>query len=131
MSATRGVIREKKRVAHDLIKSHLMTPELSAELFAQKGIGAFRFSTALIRHLQRLSHEIGESLRNAVVLTYLLFSLMCSQSLRFFIYDFIPSHGPTSNSFSCFSRCKSPPSCRTQALHNAELLGALPRDHSR
>jgi len=35
-------------VARDLIKSHPLTPELSAELFAQKGIGAFRFSAALI-----------------------------------------------------------------------------------
>jgi len=48
MSATREVVREKARVARDLIKSHPLTPELSAELFAQKGIGAFRFSAALI-----------------------------------------------------------------------------------
>jgi len=48
MSATREVVREKARVARDLIKSHSLTPELSAELFAQKGIGAFRFSAALI-----------------------------------------------------------------------------------
>jgi len=48
MSATREVVREKARVARDLIKSHQLTPELSAELFAQKGIGAFRFSAALI-----------------------------------------------------------------------------------
>jgi len=48
MSATRQVIREKVRVARDLIKSHPLTPELSAKLFAQKGISAFRFSAALI-----------------------------------------------------------------------------------
>jgi len=42
MSVTREVIRYKARVARDLIKSHPLTPELSAELFAQKGIGAFR-----------------------------------------------------------------------------------------
>jgi len=35
MSATREVVREKARVTRDLIKSHLLTPELSAELFAQ------------------------------------------------------------------------------------------------
>jgi hypothetical protein len=49
MSATREVVREKARVARDLIKSHPLTPELSAELFAQKGIGAFWFSMALIK----------------------------------------------------------------------------------
>ena len=52
MSATREVVREKKTVARDLIKSHPLTPELSAELFAQKGIGAFRFSAALIEWSQ-------------------------------------------------------------------------------
>ena len=52
MSATREVVREKARVAPDLIKSHPLTPELSAELFAQKGIGAFRFSAALIEWSQ-------------------------------------------------------------------------------
>jgi len=48
MSATREVVRENARVVRDLIKSHPLTPELSAELFAQKGIGAFWFSAALI-----------------------------------------------------------------------------------
>jgi len=48
MSTTREVIREKARVARDLIKSHPLTSKISAELFAQKGIGAFRFSAALI-----------------------------------------------------------------------------------
>jgi len=52
MSATREVVREKAKVARDLIKSHPLTPELSAKLFAQKGIGAFRFSTALIEWSQ-------------------------------------------------------------------------------
>ena len=42
----------RARVARDLIKNHPLTPELSAELFAQKGIGAFRFSAALIEWLQ-------------------------------------------------------------------------------
>ena len=36
MSATREVVLEKARVARDLIKSNPLTPELSAELFAQK-----------------------------------------------------------------------------------------------
>jgi len=40
------------KVASDLIKSHSLTPELSAELFAQKRIGAFRFSAALIEWSQ-------------------------------------------------------------------------------
>ena len=52
MSATRDVVCEKARVARDRIKSHSLTPELSAELFAQKGIGAFRFSEALIQWSQ-------------------------------------------------------------------------------
>jgi len=39
-------------VACDLIKSHPLTPELFAELFAQKGIGTFRFSAALIEWSQ-------------------------------------------------------------------------------
>jgi len=34
-------------VAHDLIKIHWLTPELSAELFALKEISAFWFSMAL------------------------------------------------------------------------------------
>jgi len=48
MSATREVVREKARVARDLSKNHPLMPELSAGLFAQKGISAFRFSAALI-----------------------------------------------------------------------------------
>ena len=52
MSATREVVREIARVARDLIKSHTLTPELSAELFAQKGFGAFQFSVALIEWSQ-------------------------------------------------------------------------------
>jgi len=52
MSATRELVCEKARVARDLIKSHPLTPELSAEHFAQKGIGAFRFSAALIKRSQ-------------------------------------------------------------------------------
>ena len=51
-SATREVVREKTRVTRDLIKSHPMTPEFSAELFAQKEIGAFRLSAALIEWSQ-------------------------------------------------------------------------------
>jgi len=39
-------------VARDLIKSPLLTTEISAELFAQKGIGAFRFWPALIEWSQ-------------------------------------------------------------------------------
>ena len=52
MSATRVVVREKARAARNLIKRHPLTPELSAEFFAQKGIGAFRFSVALIQWSQ-------------------------------------------------------------------------------
>jgi len=54
-SATREVVRhgEKARAAHDLItERHPLTPELSAELFAQKGIGVFRLSAALIEWSQ-------------------------------------------------------------------------------
>jgi len=54
MNITRDVVHEKVRVAHDLmmIKCYLLTPELSAKLFAQKGIGVFRFSAALIEWSQ-------------------------------------------------------------------------------
>ena len=52
MSAAREVVRKKSRVARDLIKSHLLMLEISAELFAQKGIGAFWFSAALIEWSQ-------------------------------------------------------------------------------
>jgi len=49
MSAIKEIVREKVTVALDLIKIHPPTLELSAELFAQKGIGAFQFSAALIK----------------------------------------------------------------------------------
>jgi hypothetical protein len=52
MNATREVVREKARVACDLIKSHPLTPELSAEFFTQKGIGDLQFSAALIEWSQ-------------------------------------------------------------------------------
>jgi len=52
MSATREVVRVKARVARDLIKSHPLTPELSAELLAHKGICTFCFLAALIGWLQ-------------------------------------------------------------------------------
>jgi len=52
MSATREVEREKARVARDLIKSQPLTPELSTELFVQKGISVFWFSAALIEWSQ-------------------------------------------------------------------------------
>jgi len=52
MSATREVVHEKARVTRDLIKSQPLTPEISAELCAHKGIGAFRVSAALIKWLQ-------------------------------------------------------------------------------
>ena len=48
MSATKKVVREKAEVARDLIKCHPLSPELATELFASKGMGAFRFSAALI-----------------------------------------------------------------------------------
>ena len=49
LSATEEVVSEKVRVARDLIKSHPLTPELSAKLFAQKGFYAFQFSAALVQ----------------------------------------------------------------------------------
>jgi len=52
MSTTREVVREKARVVRDLIKRHPLTPELSVKLFAQKGISAFHFLTALIEWSQ-------------------------------------------------------------------------------
>jgi len=50
----------------DLIKSHPLTPELSAELFAQKGISAFRFSADLIEW----SHSELEGLQKIWVQAY-------------------------------------------------------------
>ena len=52
MSATREEVREKARVAHYLIKRHPLTQELSAELVTQIGMGAFRFSAALLEWSQ-------------------------------------------------------------------------------
>ena len=52
MGATREVVLEKVRVARDLIKCYPLTPELSAELFAQNGLSAFKFSAALIEWSQ-------------------------------------------------------------------------------
>jgi len=52
MSATREVVCEKARVSRDQIKSYPLTPELSAELFGQKGISAFWFSAAHIKWYQ-------------------------------------------------------------------------------
>jgi len=49
LSATKEVVSEKVRVARDLIKSHSLTPKLSAKLFAQKGFYAFQFSAALVQ----------------------------------------------------------------------------------
>jgi len=61
MCATREVVLEKARVARDLIKSHQLTPERSAKLFAQKGIGAFWFSAALIEWSQSESRVFIEN----------------------------------------------------------------------
>jgi len=49
MSTSREVFSAKAGVARDVIKSHPLTAELSAELFEQKGIGAFQFSEAPIK----------------------------------------------------------------------------------
>jgi len=53
-SATRKMVFGKVSEARDLIrvKNHPLTPELSAELFAQRGISAFWFSAALIEWSQ-------------------------------------------------------------------------------
>ena len=48
MTATKVLVYKKAAEARNLIKCHPLTPELAIELFAQKGIGTFRFSTALI-----------------------------------------------------------------------------------
>jgi len=65
MSPIRELVREKARVARDIIKCHSLTPELFAELFAQKGIGAFQFSVALIEwsqsELESLQKKLGTS----------------------------------------------------------------------
>jgi len=48
MRATKEVVRQKIIAARDLIKCHLLTPELATELFTSKGMGVFRLSVALI-----------------------------------------------------------------------------------
>jgi len=67
MSATREVVREKARVTRDLIKSHPLTPELSAELFAQKGISAFQFLAALIEWSQSKLEGLQKILGTSVL----------------------------------------------------------------
>jgi len=48
MRATKDVVRQKIIASRDLIKCHVLTPELATELFTSKGMGVFRFSSALI-----------------------------------------------------------------------------------
>ena len=48
MRATKEVLRQKIIAARDVIKCHLLTPELAMELFTSKGMEVFRFSAALI-----------------------------------------------------------------------------------
>jgi hypothetical protein len=52
MRVTRNVVREKARVARDLIENHPLMPKLFDELFAQKGMRAFQLSAALIEWSQ-------------------------------------------------------------------------------
>ena len=65
MRATREIVRGKARVTRNLIKTHPLTPELSAELFAQRGFGAFRFPAALVEwsksELEGLQKNLGTS----------------------------------------------------------------------
>ena len=65
MSAAREVVREKARVARDLIKRHQLTPELSAELIALKVLFSFLF------------HQIVASIRNDVKLAQLVRAQDC------------------------------------------------------
>jgi len=53
------------RVARDLIKSLSLTPELSAELFAQKGIGAFWFIEWSQSELEGLQKNWVQTYKNA------------------------------------------------------------------
>ena len=48
MRATKEGVRQKIIAARDLIKCHLLTPELAMDLFTSKGMGVFHFSAALI-----------------------------------------------------------------------------------
>ena len=48
MTATKVLVYKKAAEARNLIKCHPLTPKLATELFAQKGVGNFRFSAALI-----------------------------------------------------------------------------------
>jgi len=103
MIATREVVREKARVARDLIKSHPLTPELSAELFAQKGIGAFWFSAALIEwsqsELEGLQKFWVQAYENAWHVPW---------SSANFLYNFPTAEGG--------HECPLPSGVRTQAL---------------
>jgi len=66
MSVTREVLREKATVARDLIKSHPLTPEISVEFFAQKGISSFQFSAALIEWSQSELEGLQKNLFTSV-----------------------------------------------------------------
>jgi len=72
MSAPREIVHGKARVARDLIKSHPLgvTPELSAEVFAQKGICASdsearQPSSNGCRVSWRVCKKIGYAYKNA------------------------------------------------------------------
>ena len=72
MTETKNVVRElrlRAKVARDLIKCHPLTPELATKLFASKGIGAFRFSAALIEWSKRefvsLQYILVQAYKNA------------------------------------------------------------------
>jgi len=58
MSATKTRIFKKTEEARDLLKRHPLTPEQAIDLFTSIGVGAFRYSAALVpwteKELERL-----------------------------------------------------------------------------
>ena len=48
MTATKVLVCKKAAEARDLIECHPLTSELATKMFAQKGVGTFCFSAALI-----------------------------------------------------------------------------------
>jgi hypothetical protein len=59
MSVTKERIFRKTEEARDLLRHQPLTPEQAIELFASVGVGAFRYSAALVtwteRELERLA----------------------------------------------------------------------------
>jgi hypothetical protein len=75
MSDTKGRIFPKTEEARDLVRHHPLTPEQAIDLFMSIGVGAFRYSAALVpwteRELERLEAMwVGASIHVGMGLTW-------------------------------------------------------------